>query len=382
MKKLAISMMSGTSLDGIDIIFGEIEGSKETTKVEILHAKTYPYEKNLLIKIKKAISLDASTSKLLCSLNYELAEAYSKCVFSFCKDFNIKMDNINFIANHGQTIYHIAEDEDDYVSSSMQLGDGSILANLTKTMVVSNFRMADIARGGNGAPLVPYANYVLFKSNQTNRILQNIGGIANLTYLEKNCKLDDVIAFDNGPGNMMIDYAMQRLYNKAYDESGLIAKSGYIIKQMFDEVINHPYFLKKPPKSTGRELFGKEYCDYLINKYNQFEKQDLVCTLTNITAYTIVKSYKTFLEGYSPLDEIIVTGGGSRNNTLLDLIRYYSKSDNVCLLEDYGYDSDYFESLAFLILANETLLGNASNVPNATGADDYVILGQISPVRR
>lgn len=380
MKKLAISMMSGTSLDGIDIIFGEIEGSKETTKVKIHHAKTYPYDEDLLFKIKKALSLNGSTSKLLCSLNYELAEAYSKCVFSFCNDFNINLKHVDFIANHGQTIYHIAEDEDDYKKSSLQLGDGSVLANLTNTLVVSNFRMSDIARGGSGAPLVPYANYVLFKSKQSNRILQNIGGIANLTYLEKNCSLDKIVAFDNGPGNMMIDYAMQRLYDKAYDESGSIAKSGTLIKAMFDEVISHPYFSKKPPKSTGRELFGKDYCDYLIDKYNDFEKKDIVCTLTHITAYTIVEAYEKFLQGYTPEDEIILTGGGSRNETLLGLITYYSKSNKVYILEDYGYDGDYFESLAFMILANETLLGQPSNVPNATGADDYVILGQISPV--
>ncbi len=382
MKKLAISMMSGTSLDGIDIIFGEVEGSKTSTKVKILHAKTYPYDKELLKKIEKAISLNHSTSKLLCSLNFELAEAYSKCVFTFCENFDIDLSLIDFIANHGQTIYHISENEDSYSMSSLQLGDGSVLANLTKTPVVSNFRVADIAQGGNGAPLVPYANYVLFRSKEKTRILQNIGGISNLTYLKKNCNLNDVIAFDNGPGNMMIDYAMQSLFNKRYDEDGSTAKSGFLINEMFDEIVKHPYFNKLPPKSTGRELFGKDYCDYLLKKYHDFDKEDIVCTLTHVTAYTIVKSYQMFLESYTPENEIIITGGGSKNQTLLDLIAYYSKSNNLYILEDYGYDSDYFEALAFMILANETLLGNTSNVPKATGANDHVILGQISSVRR
>ncbi|MFW5889160.1 MAG: anhydro-N-acetylmuramic acid kinase AnmK [Bacillota bacterium] len=381
MKKLAISMMSGTSLDGIDILLGGIEGSKESTTVNVIHTKTYPYEDKLLKKIKNAISLTDSTSKLLCSLNYELAEAYSKCVFAFCEEFKIDIAKIDFIANHGQTIYHIAENETGYVKSSLQLGDGSVLANLTNTLVVANFRMADIARGGNGAPLVPYANYVLFKDKCKNRVLQNIGGIANLTYLPKNCKIDDIIAFDNGPGNMMIDYAMQVLFNKKYDEFGLIAKTGSIIKDMFDEVINHPYFTKQPPKSTGRELFGKEYCDYLLNKYQNFAKADLICTFTNISAYTIAKSYQNFLDN-SKIAEIIISGGGAKNKTLIDLIKDYSNIKAVYVLEDYGYDSDYFEALAFLILANETLLGNPTNIPKATGANDYALLGQISPVRR
>jgi anhydro-N-acetylmuramic acid kinase len=382
MKKLAISIMSGTSLDGIDLLLGEIEGSKEETTVKVIHTKTYPYEKKILEKIRKALSKNDSTSKLLCSLNFELAEAYSKCVFAFCDEFNIDIKKVDYLASHGQTIYHISEAEEDYVMSSLQLGDGSVLANLTNVLVVSNFRTADMAKGGNGAPLVPYANYVLFKDNFKTRVLQNIGGIANLTFLPKNCSLNEVIAFDNGPGNMMIDYAMQVLYNQKYDENGLIAKSGLIIKQMFDEMANHPYFKKKPPKSTGRESFGKDYCDYLLYKYKEYDKEDIICTLTNITAYIIAKSYENFLNRESPINEIIVCGGGARNKTLLDLIKFYTKSNQIYILEDFDYDSDYFEALAFLILANETLMGNPANVPSATGSSDFVILGQINPVRR
>ncbi len=382
MKKLAISMMSGTSLDGIDILLGEIQGSQEDTTVKVIHTKTFPYEEKLLNKIKSAISLTSSTSKLLCSLNYELAEAYSKCVFAFCEEFSIDLADIDFIACHGQTIYHQADFEDEYVKSSLQLGDGSVLANLTKTLVVSNFRMADIALGGNGAPLVPYANYVLFRDEFKTRVMQNIGGISNLTYLPKNCMKNAVIAFDNGPGNMMIDYAMQVFYHQNFDESGKTATTGLIIKEMFDEIISNPYFKKTPPKSTGRELFGKEYCDYLFGKYSNFAKEDIIATLTNVTAYAITKSYEDFLGVTPRIDEIIICGGGAKNKTLIDLITYYSGNISVHILEDYGYDSDYLEALAFLILANETLLGNPANIPNATGASDYVVLGQISSVRR
>jgi len=382
MKKLVLSMMSGTSLDGIDILFGEIEGSQTSTKVNVLHTKTYAYDPKLMEKIKDAISQKKSTSKLICSLNIELAKAYSKCVFAFCKEFEIDMNQIDFLASHGQTIYHIPKDEEDFVQSSLQLGDGSVLANLIKIPVVSNFRTADIALGGHGAPLVPYANYVLFSDKNKSRILQNIGGIANLTYLRKGASLDDVIAFDNGPGNMMIDYAMQKLYQRDYDEDGKVAKQGYLIKAMFDEIIAHPYFHQKPPKTTGRETFGKEYCDQLLNKYKAFDNADIITTLTHISAYAIGKSYEWYCKDYQLNDEIILSGGGAYNQTLVDLIAFYSQRSNVYLLEDFGYSSNYYEALAFMVLANETLEGKPSNVPSATGASDYVILGQISPVRR
>lgn len=382
MKKIALSMMSGTSLDGIDVLLGEIEGHGESTRLKVLHTKTYTYDDKLLVKIKEAIDLKTSTSKSLCSLNFELAQAYSQCVFAFCDEFNIDMKKIDFLASHGQTIYHITETDDDYLQSSLQLGDGSVLANLTGIPVVSNFRMADIARGGHGAPLVPYANYILFSSEKQNRILQNIGGIANLTYLKKGASLDDVIAFDNGPGNMMIDYAMQRLYQKDYDANGDVAKSANLIKAMFEDVINQPYFHQSPPKTTGRELFGKTYCDELLKRYASFDKADIICTLTHITAFSIADSYLKFCDGFDLNDPIIISGGGAHNNTLIELIAFYSGSTSVYCLEEFGYDSDYLETLAFMILGNETLLGNPSNVPSATGAADYVVLGQISPVRR
>jgi len=381
MKKHAISMMSGTSLDGIDIIYGDIEGSGLSTKLSVHHTKTYAYDHKLMEKIKKAMSQSESTSKLLCSLNVELAQAYSKCVFAFCEEFDIDMTDIDFIANHGQTIYHISEDDEKDIRSSLQLGDGSVLAQLTKIQVVSNFRMADIASGGHGAPLVPYAHYVLFRDQYKDRILQNIGGIANATYLMKDRQLEDVLAFDNGPGNMMIDYACQTLLGKDYDDGGHIASSGQVIQAMFDDVMAHPYFKKKPPKSTGREVFGQDYCDQLLKTYNDEDPKDIITTLTHITAKAIGQSYMDFIKEDLSKTEMIVSGGGARNKTLINLIKLYAKTDQVYVMEDFGYDSDYFEALAFMILANQTLLGQTSNVPHATGAKEDVVLGQISPVR-
>ena len=382
MTKIALSMMSGTSLDGIDIICGVIQGNHTSTRVKILHAKTYAYQPKLMEKIKDAIRQKHSTSKHLCSLNFELAKAYSKCVFDFCRDYKIDMKTIDFIASHGQTIYHLPEAEDDFIASSLQLGDGSVLANLTNIPVVSNFRTADMAQGGQGAPLVPYANYVLFQSKDQDRILQNIGGIANATYLKKGGSLDQVLAFDNGPGNMMIDYAMMVLYGRSYDENGQIARSGKLINPMFHQVMRLPFFDKLPPKTTGRELFGQEFSQALLDTYQAHKAEDIICTLTHITAYAIVKSYQDFCPDFSDKTEIILSGGGAHNRMLVDLIKDYSQSKLVKTLDDYGYDVNYYEALAFLILGHESLSGNPSNVPSATGAKRQTILGQISPVIR
>ncbi|MBU1020193.1 MAG: anhydro-N-acetylmuramic acid kinase, partial [Firmicutes bacterium] len=202
MKKYAIGIMSGTSLDGIDVVLCEIEGSFRNTKITVINAKTYSYEPDLLERIKQCIHLEESNVALICSVNFEIAKAYSDCVFDLCADTKIEISDISFIASHGQTVFHVAEDSEEYVKSSLQIGDGSVLANLTNTTVVSNFRTADIAVGGCGAPLVPYADYILFQNSNKTRLLQNIGGISNVTVVPKQGNLQDVFAFDNGPGNM------------------------------------------------------------------------------------------------------------------------------------------------------------------------------------
>jgi anhydro-N-acetylmuramic acid kinase len=381
MNKTAIGLMSGTSLDGIDCVLAEIEEFGLNTKLKLIRAITYPFENLLLEKIKMAISQETSTSKLLCSLNFELAQAYSKCVFDLCEISGVKTEDLDFIASHGQTIYHQADDENNYIRSSLQLGDGSVLANLTKTNVISNFRSADIALGGLGAPLVPYADYVLFHDKLKNRVLQNIGGIGNLTFLPANCQREDVFGFDTGPGNMMIDYAVKILYGRAYDKDGLIAKAGCLIKELFDEVMSLEFFNKKPPKTTGREVFGNEYTKYLLDKYSLHESRDLVATLAHVSAYSMAKAYKDYIKDSYHIDEIIVSGGGANNLTLLSLLEEYS-GKKVLKSDYYGIDSNFKEALAFIILGNETLNQLPSNILNVTGAKNYALLGQISFVTK
>lgn len=382
MEKYAIGIMSGTSLDGIDVSLVKISGVKKETVITEIYSNTYSYESGTIQRIKTAISINNSNSELLCSLNVELAQVYSDCVLKLTEECEFPIQKVDFIASHGQTIYHIGDPTKNTVKSSLQLGDGSILANLTNTTVVSNFRQADIACGGQGAPLVPYADYILFNSDEKTRCMQNIGGISNVTVLPKASTLADVFAFDNGPGNMMIDYAMKNLYGKAYDKGGKIANSGILINEMFEEVMELEYFRIEPPKSTGRELFGNQYTDYLLHKYSEFKHEDIITTLTHITAYSIAQSYQMFIFNEHKVDEVIISGGGSHNVTLLKLIKKYLDKKEVHILDEYGVSSDYKEAIAFVILANETLHMNPSNVRGATGAKKDAILGQVSYVMK
>lgn len=379
MKKMAIGLMSGTSLDGLDLFIGTIEEQSGKTHIEKVFFKTYSYEPSFQKKILSAMSLSEGTPKLLSSLNLEIAKVYSECILASLETNHLSSEDISFIASHGQTIYHITKDMDGS-PSSLQLGDGSALAALTNIPVVSNFRNADIAVGGEGAPLVPFVHHLLLQDKDKPRVIQNIGGISNATYLPENGKLDHVVAFDNGPGNMMIDYAMSVLYHQPYDKDGKIALLGQKIDQMYDEVLSHPYFKKLPPKSTGRELFGNELTSMLLTKYSSHKKEDIIHTLSILTADSIALSYEQFLPLNNHRIEVVLCGGGANNPFLVERLKKQISYGNVMKMEEIGYDSNSFEALAFMVLGNETMNNRPSNVPSATGATRKVILGEISPV--
>lgn len=376
MRKLAVGIMSGTSLDGIDVLVGYVEGSFKKTKVDVVSFKTYPLTEPLKLKIRNAIGNKLSIDELT-SLNFAIAYRISVCIKDMLKSIgNITCDDVDFIASHGQTVYHIPNDADNNIKSTLQLGSGPVIANELGILTVSNFREADMAVGGQGAPLVPYADYILFSDEHKNRIMLNIGGISNITYLKKNGSLDDVIAFDIGPGNMMIDYMMMKLYGKSFDKNGDTAKLGQIHPKLLDELLDNPYFKALPPKTTGRELFGDHYCDYLLHKYKDVKKEDIIHTLTYMVSKLIKDGCEMVCK--EPF-EIIASGGGARNTYMMALLKEQIKGiGTLSLSSDYGIDVDAKEALAFIILANETLMGNPSNVPSATGAKRAVILGQIS----
>lgn len=374
MKKIAVGIMSGTSLDGIDVAIAEISGYSKNTKISLIGADTLEIPTKIKQKIINASNIETSNVQLITSLHYELGELFGEAVIKTSNKFNIPLDKIDFIASHGQTIWHQPYIEKDIVKSTLQIGEGAVIAAKTKTTVISNFRAADIAAGGEGAPLVSYVDDLLFRKNNENVALHNLGGISNLTLLHK----DGLLAYDTGPANMMINYAVKKLYNLNYDNQGKIAKSGQNITELYNEVMNINYFNKKYPKSTGRELFGEQYTNYLINKYINNKKEDLVHTFTKITIDSIVNEYKKLIVEFGKIDEIIFSGGGVFNTYLIDEINKKLPNVTISTLEKYGMSSEFKEALAFIILGNETLNKIPSNKPAATGAKRNAILGQIN----
>lgn len=375
---LAIGLMSGTSLDGIDAVLVDIEGYGLDTDIKVLEFIEYPMPQDIRDKIHRVCNEDKSSVDLICSLNFELGFLFSNSVSALLDKAGIRSDQIAFIASHGQTIYHIATNNNGLLASTLQIGEPAVISYQHNTTVISNFRTMDMASGGQGAPLVPYSEWILYSHKNKNIALQNIGGIGNVTVLNKSLKIEDVFAFDSGPGNMMINEACRVLYHCPYDKGGDIASEGMYIKALLDELMGHPYLQLQPPKSTGREDFGEIYVQKLIKKYQDYKPQDIVATFTMYTAVTMKYHYDNYIFNTMTIDEIIIGGGGSHNHTLMRYIRDIFHPIPVFSQEDKGYSSDAKEAIAFVVLGNETMHHQASNVKSATGASDNVILGNIT----
>jgi anhydro-N-acetylmuramic acid kinase len=371
--------MSGTSLDGIDIALVRIQNSGRDTKAELIDFLTLPFSEEIRQEIVDSISIERSNVQLICSLNFKLGYLFADAVKQICKCNNLSLSEIAVIGSHGQTIYHQPEQEGNFIPSTLQIGEPAVIAYETNTVVVSNFRTMDMAAGGQGAPLVPYTEWILYGSETKSRLLQNIGGIGNVTVIPKAASLEDVYAFDTGPGNMIIDELCRKLFNIPYDKGGKLAAKGTVNKELLKRCMDIPYITAKPPKSTGRELFGKQFVDKIIEQYNHISKYDLLATMTMFTAKTIAENYRRFIFPNLQVDEVIVGGGGSYNDKLLAMLRELLQNEcEVLTQEDIGLSSEAKEAVAFAILANETMNGNCSNVPSATGAKHPVILGNIT----
>lgn len=370
--------MSGTSLDGIDVAIVKINDFGINTKIKLVGFQTIPFEDDLKKEIKSSLSIQESNVRLICSLNFKLGYAFSNAVKEVCRNLNFDISKLDFVGSHGQTIFHIPKDFEEIKKSTLQIGEPAVIAYELGCKVVSNFRSMDMAAGGEGAPLVPYTEYLLYRCNK-NRVLQNIGGIGNATIIPANCSLNDIFAFDTGPGNMIIDEITLKLTGVPYDKGGYLAEKGKIIEPLLIELMAHEFILKKPPKSTGREMFGEQFSHKILQRYFSEEKEDIISTVTMFTAKSIEYNYRNFIMPKINIDEIIIGGGGSYNNTLLKMIRECLPEYKVLTQEDLGFSSESKEAIAFAVLANETLNSNFSNVPTATGAREYVILGNITP---
>jgi anhydro-N-acetylmuramic acid kinase len=346
-------IMSGTSLDGIDVAIVEIRGRR----VQTIGFTETAYPSAVREAILAVSNTDTHTAAIS-RLNYQLAELYAKAVQRTVRRFGA----VELIGCHGQTIYHEGR------SNTMQIGEPAVLAERTGVPVVGNFRARDIAAGGQGAPLVPYVDYLLFRHPKRSRVALNIGGIGNITVIPAGCAPEDVIAFDTGPGNMVID-GLAREMGQRCDIGGRIAASGAVSRPLLDELLRDTYYRRKAPKSAGREQYGAEFIARL--KATGLPLRDLIATATVLTAATIAMAV-----GRS--DELIASGGGVHNPQIMGHLAAFLPGVAISRSTDHGIDADAKEAIAFAVLAHETWRGKPSNLPSATGARRAVVLGSIT----
>lgn len=380
-ERIGIGIMSGTSVDGVDVAIISVKGSGDKLSYQQLAFDTVDIPQALRREIFRQFSPSESAVDKLCSLNFELGKLFASAARTVVEKAGLRIEDIDFIGSHGQTIYHIPVDQSGagLVKSTMQIGEASVLAEMFQCPVVSDFRVRDMAAGGEGAPLVPYVDHLLFRLDSKNIALQNIGGIGNVTYLPKGGSASDVIAFDTGPGNMIMDEAMNILTEGQFlfDNNGDLAAKGTVHQVILDELMNHPYLGLPIPKSTGRELFGAAYTRRLVDRMlgMGLSSADILATLTKFTALTITDQLGRFLPG--EVDTLVVSGGGAYNATLLGFLKELGDFA-VKTQEDLGFSSESKEAVAFALLANETLFGVPNNVPSATGAAKQVVLGKLT----
>lgn len=381
-KKIVIGLMSGTSVDGIDAALVEVKGNGVNTKFRELFFKTYPYPKGLKELILKNSLKETSNVEDICRLNFLIGKLFAKAATKLCKDFGISITQVDLIGSHGQTIHHLPVEKKlfgEKIKSTLQIGDPSVIAKLTGVVTVGDFRIGDMALNGEGAPLVPYFDFLAFRSDKTNRALLNIGGISNITLLKKNAAIDDVIAFDTGPGNILIDLLVKKFFNKKFDKDGKIASSGKINERLFKKIIELDDFInRKPPKSTGRERYNEEFLIKVLNDFRSLQPKDIVATFSEYTAYAVFYNYHKFLKRYSEISELLVSGGGSNNPYIMKALqKYFGEKVKVKKVETDNFSVDSKEAVCFAIFANETISENPINIPSVTGATSKTILGKI-----
>ena len=382
-EKLVIGLMSGTSADGVDAVLVRITGHGIETKIQQLAFVSPPYTKEIRDRILKVAGGDFGGAREICLMNFLLTELFTDACFELCEKAGVSPSDIDLIGTHGQTVFHIPQEEDYLgrkIRATLQIGEASVLTEKIGAVTVSDFRVRDMAAGGLGAPLVPYTEYILYSDPSRNVGLQNIGGIGNITVIPAGGKLDDVTAFDTGPGNMMMDNLVVRLTKgrQHYDDQGLLAASGTVSSELLSYLMEDPYLPKLPPKTTGREYYGNDYVDRIVQKANELgiSMTDALATTTRFTAECIAYS----IEHLCPVkpQRLIVGGGGSLNPTLMRFIKEALPKIEVMTNEDLGFDSSAKEAIAFALLANETIHSVCNNAPSATGASHPVIMGKIT----
>jgi len=383
-KKLVIGLMSGTSVDGIDAALVEITGYSVNTRVRQLAFITLPFASEVRQRILTVAGGEVGGSQELCLMNALLGQLSADACEAVCRQAGIPPTDVDLVGSHGQTIFHQPKALPylgHMVNATLQVGEASFISERLSCPVVSDFRVRDMAAGGLGAPLVPYTEFLLYCDEARNTALQNIGGIGNVTLLPAGCSLEEVTAFDTGPGNMVMDALTARITNGklAYDEDGRLAAKGKVDSRLLTLLLEDDYITLPPPKTTGREMYGVAYMEKLVVSSTSLglSLTDTLATATYFTAECIRQA----LQRYSPFGwphRLIVGGGGSQNPTLMRHIRSLLPRVEVLVNEDVGFDSNAKEAVAFAVLANEAVHGCANNAIGATGARHSVVMGKIS----
>ena len=377
---LILGLMSGTSLDGVDCALTSVTGSPPNLEVELKAFRCHPYTAAQRRRLAQVCSSEHAGVADVCELNFLVANWFAEAVRNTLSEVGMDTSGIDLIASHGHTVHHavaVAGRE----PATLQVGDPSVLAQRTGITTAGNFRPADVAAGGQGAPLVSYVDWLLHRSTVESRVLVNIGGIANLTYMPRNAGRDDVLAFDTGPGNMMIDRFVELMTRgeSTWDRDGEIASQGLVDEKWLRELLMHRYFRLSPPKSTGREQFGQVFADGLWSQAGNrgLEDADRVATITALTSRSIADAIRDLLPG--SVDRVRLSGGGAHNHTLVAWLQSELTGISVAPLTEDRQELDAKEAVAFAVLGHETLHGRPGNLPQCTGADQATVLGQIAP---
>lgn len=392
-----LGMMSGTSVDSIDVALCSVQqDSSGRIQAELLGFYEHPISETLRRRIFRAFQNGPGSLSLICSLNFEIGEAFADAALAFFREQNIDPTSVDAIASHGQTVYHIAphmakqsdgaaHDGENPLPSTLQIGESAVMAERTGLPVISDFRTADMAAGGNGAPLVPFADWHLFSRPGVGVVVHNIGGIANLTLLPASGRMEDVIAFDTGPGNMIIDAIVGHFYpGENYDRDGAHGRAGRVIPELLRTWMSMEYIAAPPPKSTGRELFGVQFARQVIAAHGDIAADDLIATATEFTAHSFARNLADHVTPRGALSEILLAGGGAHNSFLVERVRRAVvdmvdlREDHVRLLDETGFPSKARECIAFALLGYARLRGIPGNVPSATGARRPVLLGKLT----
>ncbi|MGO8703414.1 MAG: anhydro-N-acetylmuramic acid kinase [Candidatus Brocadiia bacterium] len=376
-------LMSGTSADGVSAAIVQIA----PRRIRTLAFRTFPYPPEIRKRVFALFQPETARLDEICRLNFLLGELFAGALIALARSSRIPLRSIDLVGSHGQTICHLPQagrSRRRNAGSTLQIGEPCVIAERTGITTVADFRPRDIAAGGQGAPLVPYADYLLFRHPRRSRAIQNIGGIANVTWMPARPKIGDLIAFDTGPGNMMMDRVAQRITRgkRNYDDGGRLARRGCIDRALLAELLAHPFLRRWPPKSTGREEFGVAFADEVFRRARKagVAPLDILATLNAFTSTSIRDAYRRFLPKWP--DEVILCGGGARNRLLVQRLKADLKPSRVVAMDELGVSADAKEAVSFALLARETIRGAPNNVPSATGARKSVVLGKIVPGNR